>query len=311
MIKYLILLMVLTACGSSPPESTTFTSSSKKSASEDATQKNTASKDEEKSETIPEATPAPTIEPGSRMQIITLNAFNQRSNSSWTPKLKDIVNHEAPNDSNNYDSLITLAHETTHGINAYIRNKLNNTGKRANGFYLFENRAVLVVEPNIRKSKVNSYIPQILRGDRYDTYLDGADDWDDTPTYIMDEWTAYINGAEVGVQLVQQGKFNSGWQDAVMGPLEFTIYAIALGTAVKELDPSYFDREIQFKEVLAFNINRAMETYFLGSVMQQFKWDRQDTYLKNFQQSADAQNLRNFVIGTYGQAWFKRVFHMN
>lgn len=216
------------------------------------------------------------VEPGERVEFTNLQAFNTNDNSNWGPVLKDIMNHEAPGDSDQYDDRITLGHETTHGINAYIRNHLNQTGKNANGFYVLQNRAVVVVEPNIKKSSVANYVPPSLRGWSYDTYIVGQTEWDDTPLYLFDEWDAYVNGGATGVDLVQHQLWNDPWRDGVRGPLEFTVYALATAMAVKELDSNYFETNQQFKEFLAFNVKRAMQVYLTGSVMTAFKWDEQD-----------------------------------
>ena len=85
---------------------------------------------------------------------------------------------------------ITWGHETTHGINSELRNNYNKTGKTANGFYCLESQGAIIEEPNLRKSQVAAFVPQVLRGSRFELYINGMSDWDDTPTYIFDEWTA-------------------------------------------------------------------------------------------------------------------------
>ena len=141
--------------------------------------------------------------PGSEVVFTALPAFNSRTSAKWSPVLKDILNHEAPGDSNVYDDLLTLAHETSHGIHAHIRNHMSSEGRRYNGFYVLNDRAVLVVEPNIRKSQIAKFIPSSLRGARYQLYLVGQVEWDDTPLYIWAEWNAYVNGGAAGGNLIQ------------------------------------------------------------------------------------------------------------
>ena len=101
-----------------------------------------------------EAAPASPVSPGGAVQFLTLKAFQPVTNPRWDPLLTDIMRHRAPGDTNQFDDRLTLAHEITHGINAYIRNTLNSTGKSANGFYVLRDRAALVVEPSFRKSRV-------------------------------------------------------------------------------------------------------------------------------------------------------------
>jgi hypothetical protein len=268
--------------------------------------------------------------PGAQLQFVDLPSFNSQQNPRWGPVLTDIVNHEAPGDSNPYDSLVTKGHETSHGIHAYIRNHLESpvsfaalpgpwfpmlirrrstvTAERANGFYVLANRAVRVREPNIRKSHVIPYVPASLRGPRYQTYVVGQTAWDDTPLYLWDEWTAYVNGGLVGVDLVDNGLWTYPWQDAMYGPLEFTVYALATAMAVKDRDPAYFTAHTQFREFLAFNAGRAMGAFARGATMPAFKYDKQDQYLHNLRTSADAESMRVFTRAQLGEEWTRTVF---
>lgn len=247
-------------------------------------------------------------EPGSGVAFLTLNAFNHRVNATWGPVLTDIMNHEVPGENNDYDDLVTKGHETSHGIHSYVRNSMRPSGTpRSNGFYVLENRAVLVAEPNIRKSQIAAYVPASLRESRFSSYITGQSDWDDTPLYVWDEWNAYVNGGATGVDIEEHGLWHAGWRDAVMGPLEFGVYALASGQAVKALDPAYFARETQFKEFLAFNLERTMTVYRKGAAMTSFRWDKQEAYYQKLRTSADAEALRAFARATYGADWCTRV----
>jgi len=237
------------------------------------------------------------------LQFLTLAATNNRSHPSWGTVLKDVVNHEAPGDSNSYDDLVTLAHETSHGIHSYIRNKMNNSGRRANGFYVMQNRAVIVPEPNMRKSHIAPYVPASLRGTRYSMYITGQTAWDDTPLYVWDEWNAYVNGGEAGVNQVESGLWNAGWRDGVAGQLEFVVYAFATAMAVRDRDPVYYRDMSQFHDFLTWNAQRTMEVYRKGAVMPDFKWDWQDQYWTKIKTSPDAEAFRSFVRTQYGAQW--------
>ena len=253
----------------------------------------------------PQAGDSQSGEPGSALVTIDLPAFNKRSSSQWGPALQDIMNHEAPGDSNSYDDLITLGHETTHGINSHVRNRMNNTGKRANGYYLMDNRAALVEEPNMRKSQVAPFVPQSLRNSRYNLYLAGQSGWDDMPTYIMDEWVAYINGSAAGVDLVNKGIWRAGWRDGVKGTIDFCVFSVALGMAIERHDPAYFKSNTQFREFLAFNLKRGMKVFFEGRKMTDFADQEQDDYYRKFRDGTEASAMREFLNRTYGEAWVK------
>jgi hypothetical protein len=234
-----------------------------------------------------------------------LKPFNGHTQSGWASAITDIMQHEAPGDSNNYDDLITMGHETSHGIHAYLRNTYA-SAQRVNAFYALQNRAVLIPEPNFRKSQVAQFIPRSLRGDRYQLYIVGQTEWDDTPLYVYDEWNAYVNGGEVGVSQVEAGKWNEEWQDGVAGQLEFNVYAIAVAMAAKQYDPSYLEN-VAFKSFIAFNLERSMNVYRRGAVMPAFKWTQQDAYLVSLQTGSDASDLRAFSQAYFGADWCKRV----
>jgi hypothetical protein len=219
--------------------------------------------------------------------------------------LQDIARHlpSSYGDEYYFDDQLTWAHETTHGINAELRNNYNTTGKPANGFYVMQNRGVIIIEPNCRKSDANAYVPMSLRGFRYDTYLAGQEEWEDTPTYLFDEWVAYTNQAVVGVELVQRGLYTSGGQDGVYGAMEFVTYAMALGMAVRDKDPSYFQSYPQFREFLAWNAKRAMQAFRAGHALQPFQFSEQETYFDTLRTAPSAQPIRDFIVQTYGQAF--------
>jgi hypothetical protein len=226
------------------------------------------------------------------------------SQNGWSSYMTDVIRHLPLSYGNTYydSDKITYVHETTHGINSHLRNYFNTTGKKANAFYVGKNQAVLVVEPKMLKSDANAFVPVSLREFRYSTYLVGASDWNDTPLYLFDEWVAYTNGTEAGVNLVQEGKWNAGWRDA-SGSLEFTVYAFAVGMAVEQKDPAYFTGYPQFREFLKWNAERAMALYQTTKTMPEFAWDKMDSYYAKMKTSADATAWRGFVKKTYGDAW--------
>ncbi len=236
------------------------------------------------------------------LEFKELQSFNTKSNTQWGPVLRDIINHEAPGDTNDYRDKVTIAHETTHGINAYIR-RLAQTSKKLNGFYVLENRAVLIEEPNITKNQIAPFVPASLRSRRYNTYIAGMPDWDDTPLYVWDEWVAYTNGGEAAVNQVRQGLWNDGWRDAVAGQMEFCVFAIATAMAVKKNDPGYFYANLQFRSFLAWNLERSMSTVRAGRAMKEFRYEDQDAYYENLRLSADAEDLRSFTRELFGGEW--------
>ncbi|MCC7539695.1 MAG: hypothetical protein IT379_25965 [Deltaproteobacteria bacterium] len=256
--------------------------------------------------------PPPPPAPGDGLRFVRYDATRADEDPSWGSVLTDIAQHLPPDYGWMYwdSDLITAAHETTHGINSDIRNYHNDTGRRANGFYVLENRAVLIVEPAIRKSDANRFVPAALRGSRYDLYLEGSPDWDDTPTYLFDEWVAYTNGGAVGVDLVRSGLWTYGWRDGVAGQLEFTVYALAVAMAVEEGDATYWASPdgAQFREFVAWNARRAMTLYREGATFPDFAWDEQDSYYARMRTGEDAAAMRSFVERVWGAALAREIF---
>ena len=144
---------------------------------------------------------------------------------------------------------MTWAHETTHGINAKIRNSV--TAKEAfNGFYVLQDRAIVLKEPTITIRDVAGVIPPALRGPSFKLYLeDQALAWNDRPLYLMDEWIAYTNGAEAGKELNVRG-----WYYELLQAHNFNVYCMYMAMVVQRDCSDY--RDVELKQFLKWNIER-------------------------------------------------------
>ena len=189
---------------------------------------------------------------------------------------------------------MTCAHETTHMINAGLRNSLKK-GKNINVFYLPTGWACVIEEPNMRKSQVAQFIPSNVRGYRYSTYVTGATEWDNQPLYLVDEWSAYINGAMVGIDDVNNNRYTDGWTDGVSGCLELSLYCVALSMAIEEYDKEYWNNNDHFKSFMKWNLQRAYNTYMIGKDYPEFKWDKQEEFFRRFQESPSTKEMRDFI----------------
>ena len=258
--------------------------------------------------TVDSASPPPPPPLGD-LHCRVLTAERTESDPSWGAALTDIVHHLPRSYGDAYydADTVTWGHETSHGIHAHIRNYLNDTGDRANGFYVLDDRACLVREPMMRKSDVAPFIPASLRWWRYDLYITGSPDWDDTPLYVWDEWVAYTNGAEVGVDRNRRGLWTSGWRGTVDGAIEFTVYAIAVGMAAEAHEPGYFAREPNFRAFLAYNARRAVRLFREGRTLPDFAWDEQDAFFERFRTSADAADMRAWVRRMLGDSLAEEI----
>jgi hypothetical protein len=245
-------------------------------------------------------------DPGSLVNWTTFKNLNTRSNSKWGPALTDIKTHERPSENYNVNDLITTGHEVSHDIHSYLRNK--NTGaKRVNAFYVLNDLAAIIEEPNIRKSKVAPYVPNILKGSRYGTYVTGQVEWDDTPLYIFDEWNAYVNGMAVAIDLEKNKLWSYGIRQCFDGPIEFVVYAIALLMAVNDSDPSYLKNNTQLAEFTAWNIERTMNMYEANRSNMNFNDNNTIKYIDNLRKHPDAAKLRAFSQKIWDKLWVYQV----
>ncbi len=215
----------------------------------------------------------------------------------------DILNHCSNPFAHKYLSI--MAHENIHDINNDIRNAHSDYGRnKVNGFYVLNGKGYLLKEPNIRKNIVASYIPQELREYRFKTYVTGMTEWDNRPLYLVDEYIAYISESLVLTEEVENNRYNEGWTDGVLGSLEFSIYCVALSMAVKEHDPEYWQNN-PLREFILYNLKRAYAVYKKGSIMPQFKYDKQDKLLLALRTSPDAEPMRKFLKDYFQGVWLK------
>lgn len=198
----------------------------------------------------------------------------------------------------------TNAHESTHGINADIRNS-HKDSTSINGFYVMNGKGVLIYEPKMRKSEMVPFVPKSLQGFRYPTYVAGQQVWDGRPFYIFDEWVAYVNGASVNVEDALKNRHTSGWSDAVSGPLEFSVYSVAVAMAVEKHDPDYWKTNKQFKNFIHWHLKRSYDLFMSGYKLKEFKYDKQDKYLEALRTSDDAKAMRAFIEKHFGGIWLK------
>lgn len=172
-----------------------------------------------------------------------------RSISNLGKILSDIDSHMPMGHIYRDANKVTWAHETTHGINSNIRNSVRD-GRRVNGFYGLEDRAAIIEEPKTTIRRVAARVPHELQGPSFDLYLrQQTGDWNDTPLYLFDEWTAYTNGSECGRELNAEG-----WYYELLQAHNFNVYCMYLAMEVKASCPDYDDK--QFKAYIMWNVER-------------------------------------------------------
>jgi hypothetical protein len=214
----------------------------------------------------------------------------------------DIISHSKDNPYGDGHGRTTNAHETTHGINSEIR--MAHPRQRVNGFYVLNGKGVVVEEPGIKMEHAVLFIPQNLRSYRYGLYMEEQiKQWNDMPTYICDEWTAYVNGGSCAVDDVNQGKHTEGWTDGVSGCLDFSVYTVSLCMAIKKHDPEYWNDKSQFRNFVIWQMKRAQAVFLKGRVMKEFKWKQQDKLLLELLTSDGAKPIRDFLQKELGGLW--------
>ena len=243
--------------------------------------------------------------------------------------LQDIESHMPASHGYRDRSKVTWAHETTHGINANIRNS-NKDATKVNGLYCLEDRACVIFEPKMTIQSFADNIPQKLRGPSYQLYLvEQTASWNNRPLYIFDEWIAYTNGTETGRELNHQG-----WYYELLQAHNFNVYSMYLAKAVKETCPGYDDT--QMKAFMMWNIERTFHLAepFDGRVLMlsgpeevsntirkhlhshDIPHGGDDTdpirsamdYVQKVQTSSDAEEIRKFARSYFGIEWCKRVY---
>jgi len=249
--------------------------------------------------------------PGDDVEWIRFPAQNDQSNPQWGDFLTDIAQHLPTQYGDHYSSndRITHAHEATHGINSHLSNHSRDFRDLADfasegpayGFYVGHNQAILLSGPRVKLSQVAAMIPESLRGSRYQLYcIEQQKYFEDHPLYLFDEWVAYTNGASAGVELTEKNQLDMPRNDALIGPMEFSIYALGVAAAIQKHDPDYLRDNKQFRGFLAHELRRSIGIYRRGIRLEQFRWERR--LERNLLKQDDSQAVRQMVHRLYGDA---------
>jgi len=253
-------------------------------------------------------TPAPNTKPEPEPEPKEPNWANElplRNVTGLGEILSDIESHMPAGHIYRDSDKITWGHETTHGIHSRLRQKYSQSGEiiktslgryfkssnRINCFYVLENRAIILKEPNVTLAQVAGNVPQSLRGEVYRLYLIQQQRyWNKEPLYVFDEWVAYGNGAAVRHDLDIKNRVGT-----VRYALEFNVYAMTLAQTAKIDDP-------QFKKFLMWNLERTMNLYKINNPT-----EHQKTYLQKMRTNPDGESLRNYIRGYCGVEWTQKI----
>lgn len=209
----------------------------------------------------------------------------------------DVLSHSLQKPYGDQDSRRINVHETSHGITSELRNMYQKAlNKKVNVFYVLKSRCIVLEESNISMHLVTKYIPPVLRSYRYNLYfVKNIVDWNDMPSYIIDEWNSYILGSMSAVEDYNNGILKDR-VDAVSGCLDFSIYAACFALTVKKHDKEYWNSYPQFKYAIKFLLIQAEKTYSEGNLIANFRTQSQDKLLSDLQNHPDAAELRDFLV---------------
>jgi hypothetical protein len=198
------------------------------------------------------------------------------------------------------------SHETSHGITSELRKYYSILWKtKLNVFYVLNGKCIILNESNTTMSQVIEYIPPVLKSYRYNLYfVEKIKDWDDMPSYIIDEWNSYILGSMVAVQ-DYENNIPQDRGDAVSGCLDFSIYAVCFAMSVKDNDPTYYKEYPQFKETIKYLLIQAEKTFNKGLNIEPFVTATQLKLLNDLRHHKDSKNIRDFLINEFDGIFVK------
>lgn len=247
--------------------------------------------------------------PGSQLVVVTFPAQKTAPVTTCGQALVDITSHLHPSYGTQYDyttDCITWGQINTLGIDNYLTVYFNPAGTGSVGFYLMKNRTAYLVQPPTTKlADVGTTLPTSLRGPSYQTRLvDSLADWNDDPSYVLDELAIELNGAEVAMDFAAKPPAP---REMFLGAVETALYSLALGQAVTAKDAAYLKAQPQFRELLAFQVERAMTFVKNGAAVPAFASATQNTLLSTFQTGPTALALRNWSRDTFGADYCTKV----
>jgi hypothetical protein len=227
--------------------------------------------------------------------LILLDLTKYRDSSLKSSIYEDIMSHSKDKPFEDNHSRSTNAHETVHGINNQLRNFYKqHLKKNMNGFYAGEGKGILIENPKLTMRDIIPNIPMVVRGYRYDLYfVKQIGNWNEVPSYPIDEWAAYIAGAECAVDDTKKDIFIPK-SDYVSGCLEFSIYCTALSISVAKNDPIFWKTNTQFKNAIQYFLIKAEKIFFEGQ--NKFPFNEQNRLLHNLRYHDDTKELRDFLL---------------
>jgi hypothetical protein len=230
------------------------------------------------------------------------------------PYVLDVMSHD-PRPDMQTTNMGTWVHETSHGIHAEVRNSAVRSGARAKiqGVYLENGTAAYCYDPQVRQSRVQSFLPQAARGvSRYRTYLTGsqASSWPEA-LHLLDEWGGYINGGRACVEVYRAGQWREGTVDSVDGMIDLMYFCTGAARVVQADAPQWFDAQGEsgkaLKSLFAVQTERTSKWMAQGMGIANFRAFHAGQLFRHYQSSPDNADNRRFMVAWMGATWTQRV----
>lgn len=234
---------------------------------------------------------------------------------------EDILNHNKP-DRTIYKRQATTIHEGMHEVNTDatndIRKKMREGGIREwdkyDGFYIGDNKYLVLEEPGIEKGSVWSLIPSGLQDSSIE-YVFQPEYGPPGPynsNYIYNEWTAEITGVIGSLELMKKNKWTSPEENKSL-VMSYTFAALALAGKVKYEKSEYWRNHLEYKEFIAFNLERAKRAYdeinrnHLNQYFEIINEEQRLNYLRT-SNNPKATRIREVIKEVLGNAKAKELF---
>jgi len=207
----------------------------------------------------------------------------------------DVLWHTPKKDMVLFDSRSTTAHENIHMISSHLRQLYSKRGK-INGFYLLDNKALILKQPKITISQAASYVPKNLRGSRFDVYFKRQSKyWDSEPLYIIEEHLGYVTGGMCAVNDYVNGKSTEDNTDVCSAAMEFIAYSTAVAMCVKDKDPDYWDREDDFIALLYYLNNTSSGLFTQSREIPQLYFESAEKHFDKLINSEEGKTIISFI----------------
>jgi hypothetical protein len=228
--------------------------------------------------------------------MVFFTEVDKHRNISEDSVYADVLNHSKQEPYGDRFGRRINVHETSHGITSELRNFYEKAlNRKLNVFYVLDSKCIVLEEPKVTMIEVTKNIPNSLQSYRYSLYFEkNIMDWNDMPSYIIDEWNSYILGSMSAVEDYNSGLINEK-VDAVSGCLDFSIYAVCFAMTVYEKDREYWDSYPQFKNTIKFLLSRAEKTFVEGISIENFKTVSQINLHKNLLYNKECGSVKSFL----------------